>query len=100
MVRSTVIMRLSTKHSSWLTRRLDRKRVSREIILTTGTRHLFFLWVRMKEIVFFTGLQKSARELPIEISIAEDVRDVKHFLTRIVRDVTDRKRSEEGLQAR
>ena len=54
----------------------------------------------MEEIVFFTGLQKSAREQPIEISIAGDVRDRKHFLTGIVRDMTDRQRSEEALQER
>jgi hypothetical protein len=46
----------------------------------------------MKELVFFTGLQKSARELPIEISIAEDIRNGKHFPSGIVCDVTDRKR--------
>jgi hypothetical protein len=39
----------------------------------------------MEEIVFFTGLQKSAPEQPIEIS-SENVRDGKHFLTGIASD--------------
>jgi hypothetical protein len=54
----------------------------------------------MKEIVFFAGLQKSARELPIEISIAEDILTGKHFPSGTVRDVTDCKRSEEAPPAR
>jgi hypothetical protein len=54
----------------------------------------------MKEVVFFTGLQKSARELPIEISIAEDIRNGKHFPSKMVRDVTDLKRSKEAPPAR
>ena len=54
----------------------------------------------MKEILFFTGLQKSARDLPIGISIAEDIRNGKHFPSEIVRDLSDLKRSKEAPPAR
>ena len=60
--------------------------------LATGQRHI--RW-RAAELV---GLHKSGREFPIEISFGEDVRGDKHFFTGIVRDLTDRKRSEEALR--
>ena len=60
--------------------------------LATGQRHI--RW-RAIELV---GIHKSGREFPIEISFGEDVRRDKHFFTGIVRDVTDRKRSEEALR--
>jgi PAS domain S-box-containing protein len=60
--------------------------------LATGQRHI--RW-RAIELV---GLHKSGREFPIEISFGEDVRRDKHFFTGIVRDITDRKRSEEALR--
>jgi PAS domain S-box-containing protein len=56
--------------------------------VTTGQRHISWRAVEL------TGLHQSGREFPIEISSAEDVRNGKHFFTGIVRDVTDRKRSE------
>jgi len=61
--------------------------------VTTGQRHIGWRAVEL------TGLHQSGREFPIEISFAEDVRNGKHFFTGIVRDVTDRKRSEEALRA-
>jgi PAS domain S-box-containing protein len=61
--------------------------------LATGQRNLSW---RAIELV---GLHKSGREFPVEISFGEDVRRDKHFFTGIVRDVTDRKRSEEALRA-
>ena len=60
--------------------------------LATGQRHI--RW-RAVELV---GLHKSGREFPIEISFGEDVRGDKHFFTGIVRDLTDRKRSEEAIR--
>jgi PAS domain S-box-containing protein len=60
---------------------------------TTGQRHIGWRAVEL------TGLHRSGREFPIEISFAEDVRNGRHFFTGIVRDVTDRKRSEEALRA-
>jgi PAS domain S-box-containing protein len=60
--------------------------------LATGQRHIRWRAIEL------LGLHKSGREFPIEISFGEDVRKDKHFFTGIVRDVTDRKRSEEALR--
>jgi PAS domain S-box-containing protein len=60
--------------------------------LATGQRHMHWRAIEL------TGLHKSGREFPIEISFGEDVRGDKHFFTGIVRDLTDRKRSEEALR--
>jgi PAS domain S-box-containing protein len=60
--------------------------------LATGQKHIHW---RAIELV---GLHRSGREFPIEISFGEDVRRDKHFFTGIVRDVTERKRSEEALR--
>jgi len=49
--------------------------------------------------VELVGLHKSGREFPIEVSFGEDIRNGRHFFTGVVRDVTDRKRSEEALRA-
>ena len=61
--------------------------------VTTEQRHISW---RAVELV---GLHKSGREFPIEVSFGEDVRNCRHFFTGVVRDVTDRKRSEEALRA-
>lgn len=61
--------------------------------VTTGQRHIGWRAVEL------TGLHKSGREFPIEVSFGEHIRNGRHFFTGIVRDVTDRKRSEEALRA-
>ena len=61
--------------------------------VTTGQRHIGWGAVEL------TGLHKSGREFPIEVSFAEDIGNSRHFFTGIVRDVTDRKRAEEALRA-
>jgi PAS domain S-box-containing protein len=61
--------------------------------VTTGQRHISWRAIEL------AGLHKSGQEFPIEISFAEDIRNGRHFFTGIVRDVTDRKRSEEALRA-
>jgi PAS domain S-box-containing protein len=61
--------------------------------LNTGQRHVGW---RAVELI---GLHKSGREFPIEVSFGEAIHNGRHFFTGIVRDVTDRKRSEEALRA-
>jgi hypothetical protein len=58
------------------------------------------IMIEWRRYSLFTGLQKSARDLPIEISIAEDIRNGNHFPSEIVRDLTDLKRSKEAPPAR
>ena len=60
--------------------------------LNTGQRHVGW---RAVELI---GLHKSGREFPIEVSFGEAIHNGRHFFTGIVRDVTDRKRSEEALR--
>ena len=60
--------------------------------LSTGQRYVGW---RAVELI---GLHRSGREFPIEVSFGENARDGRHFFTGIVRDVTDRKRSEEALR--
>jgi len=60
--------------------------------ITTGQRHVD------RGAVELTGLHKSGREFPIEISFAEYIRMGSHFFTGIIRDVTGRKEAEEALR--
>ncbi len=46
----------------------------------------------------FPGLHKSGKEIPLEISFGEFLKEGRHIFTGIVRDVTERKQSEEKLQ--
>ncbi len=59
----------------------------------TGERHLSWQSIEVP------GLRKSGREIPLEISFGEFVRDGKRFFTGIIRDVTERKRAEQYLAA-
>ncbi len=60
--------------------------------ISTGQRRLDW------EAVQITGLHKSGREIPLEISFGEFVRDGKHYFTGFISDITDRKRAEEALR--
>ena len=59
--------------------------------LSTGTRHVSW------EGIAFTGRHKDGTERPLEISIGEHTAGDRHLFTGIVRDVTERRRSEQAL---
>jgi PAS domain S-box-containing protein len=58
----------------------------------TGQKHI--AW----EAVELTGLHKSGKEIPLEISFGEFIRGNKRYFTGIARDITDRKHMEEQLR--
>jgi PAS domain S-box-containing protein len=51
------------------------------------------------EVLELTGLHKSGKEIPLEVSFGEALREGEHFFTGFVRDITERKRYEEELRA-
>lgn len=59
--------------------------------IETGKRHLSWASIELP------GLHKSGREIPLEISFGEFIRNDKHFFTGVARDITERKRAEEAL---
>lgn len=59
--------------------------------LKTGTRTMSW------ESLQFQGRHKDGRELPLEISIGEHAVSNRHVFTGIVRDISERKRSEQAL---
>jgi PAS domain S-box-containing protein len=72
----------------------------RQIHLTSLRRYITTYQKRINwRMVELLGLHKSGREFPIEISFGEDLRNGRHFFTGIVRDITERKRSEDALRA-
>lgn len=60
--------------------------------LATGQRHISWAAVAM------TGLHRTGREVPLELSIGEQVQGGKHIFTGIIRDVSGRQRIEEELR--
>lgn len=71
-------------------RELHRSSLRRHVL--TGERRLDWRSVE------FPGLHRSGRELSLELSFGEFVRDGKRFFTGFVRDVTERVRAEEALR--
>ena len=58
----------------------------------TGQKHIDWAGVRL------SGLHKSGKEIPVEISFGVFMKGGERFFTGIVRDVTERKREEEQLR--
>jgi PAS domain S-box-containing protein len=48
--------------------------------------------------VELTGMHKDGREVPVEVAFSEFIKDGRRAITGIVRDITERKKSEEMLQ--
>ncbi|MBA3768841.1 MAG: PAS domain S-box protein, partial [Acidobacteria bacterium] len=61
--------------------------------LTTGTRHISWNGVELP------GLHRDGREIDLEISFGELVKDGARYFTGIARDITERKRAERRLAA-
>jgi len=60
--------------------------------LETGEKNLNW------EAVELAGLHKSGREIPLELSLAEFVKNGKCYFTGIARDISERKRAEQALR--
>jgi two-component system, cell cycle sensor histidine kinase and response regulator CckA len=60
--------------------------------LQTGQKH--FTWTTIK----LTGLHRSGREFPVEVSWGEHVHGKRHIFTGIVRDISEREQSEALLR--
>jgi len=58
----------------------------------TGKKH--FSWTAIK----LTGLHRSGREFPVEVSLGEHVRGKRRIFTGIVRDISEREQSESLLR--
>jgi PAS domain S-box-containing protein len=71
-------------------REVHRSAVERYV--RTGSRHVE--WGHLE----VTGLHKDGREIALELSLGESVRDGRHLFTGFVRDVTERKQIDEKLR--
>jgi PAS domain S-box-containing protein len=70
----------------------DKHRASLGRYVATGQRHLPWKGVELP------GLHKSGRQIPLEISFGEIVKDGRHLFVGVVRDVTLRLQAEEALR--
>ncbi|MGH9759999.1 MAG: PAS domain S-box protein, partial [Blastocatellia bacterium] len=70
-------------------RQVHRSSIKRYI--ETGQRHLSW------EAIQVPGLHKNGKEIPLELSFGEFVRGDKHYFTGIVRDISERRRTEDAL---
>ena len=73
-------------------RRRDGHEAGIERYLRTSSRNIEWAGVTLP------GLHKDGREIPLELSFGEFVRDGKKFFTGIARDITERLRAEEDLR--
>lgn len=48
--------------------------------------------------LFLTGLHKSGREIPLEVSFGEHTRQGKRFFTGFIRDITERQQAQRALE--
>ncbi len=60
--------------------------------VATGERHISWTAVAL------TGLHRTGREIPVEVSFGEQLRGEKHIFTGIIRDVSERHRTEQDLR--
>lgn len=71
-------------------RELHRTAVRRYV--ATGEKHISWTGVEL------TGLHKSGREIPVEVSFGEQLREGRRIFTGIIRDASERRRAEEELR--
>ncbi|MGI8910204.1 MAG: PAS domain S-box protein, partial [Rubrobacteraceae bacterium] len=61
--------------------------------IDTGERHLSW------DSIELPGLHGNGQEIPLEVSFGEFVKEGRHFFTGFIRDVSERKRTEDNLRA-
>ena len=61
--------------------------------IATGQKHLNWQGVEL------SGLHKSGREIPVEVSFGEYIKNTHHWFTGVVRDISERKRAEEAVRS-